>query len=331
MSVKHVLALAGATIGQNPSDPGQRNVLLRFLNEAAFECYNQADMPGTLMEMCFKVNGDQEIALPQYVGHVRAVRELASMVTWNLSQMRPRYNMANWNDFWRNWRIKNRSPLQQTISNLTPLVITVPTVDTPPITVSITGQTAIATQITEIVTMSSTSVQTVNTFLDVKLIAKSGITTYDVTVSDVDGNAISNIPSNEYEAWFQLVDVSTMPWLATSTSSQDHFVEVLYKQKLRYLSNDGDEFPANDCDHILANKMLQIWYQEQGKADVALGYDQLVTRSMARLVEEANRGTQDKVGFAYCGHDSLSPRIRARRPYRSGGYGATAYVGTGAM
>jgi hypothetical protein len=213
------------------------------------------------------------------------------------------------------------------ITNESVITVTVPSVETTPLTVSITGQTDTATSITEVVTMTSTSVSTVNNFVDVTAVSKSVVTSYDVTLTDVDGNTLTVIPNNELQAWYQIVDVSTMPWLPTSTSSLDHYVEVLYKKALPYLQNDGDEFPAQGYDHIISNKMMQIWAQEEGKADVALAYDQLTTRSLARKTEEANRATQDKVGFVVNPHDTLNPRIRPRRPGRYGGYGATTRYG----
>lgn len=314
-------------MGLNPSDSGQRNVMLRFLNEAAYELYMQSDMPGSLVEQVFKVNGDQTISLPWYVGELRAIREYTSMIPWSINQMRPRYNQSNWSDFWRNWRLKNRQPLMAAITNEAGFIINVPVVESEPLTITITGSTPLATSVSETVIMTSTSATTINGFIEVTAVSKSRVTSYDVTVTDVDGGLMTVIPNTELQAWYQIVDVSTMPWLPTSTSSLDHYVELLYKKALQYLENDGDEFPAQGYDFIISNKMMQLWAQEEGKADVALAYDQLTSRSLARKTEEANRATQDKVGFVVNPHDTLNPRIRPRRPGRYGGYGATTRYG----
>lgn len=327
MSVRNILQQVQGKMGLNPADAGQRATLVRFLNEAAYEIYNQSDMPGSLMEMVYKINGDQTIAMPSCVGHIRAVREYASMIPWSINQMRPRYNQSNWEDFWRNWRLKNRQPLQSSITNTSQLIFTVPAVDATT-TVTVTGRTLVASNATEIVSFSSAPVvSTVNSWLEVYAINKNQVTSYDIAVTDIDGKSMAVIPNNELSSQYQIVDISTMPWLPTSSSSLDHFVEVLYKQKLAYLSNDGDEFPGNNCDIIIANKMCQIWAQEEGKPDLALSYDQLCTRSLARLTEEANRATQDCVGFVVNHHDTLNPRIRPRRPGRYGGYGSTTRYG----
>ena len=92
MSVQLILSLAGDKMGLNPSLASQRAVLLRFLNEAAEELYDQSDPIGSLAEQVFKVNGDQTISCPWYVGKIRAVREADTHIIWSINKMRPHYN-----------------------------------------------------------------------------------------------------------------------------------------------------------------------------------------------------------------------------------------------
>jgi len=314
-------------MGLNPADTNERPVLLRFLNEAADELYAQADMAGSWMEQAFKVNGDQTIALPHDVGNIRAIREYQSLIPWNIQQMRPRYNVSNWNDFWRTFRLKGKQALQKTITNQAPVVFTVPYVETPNVSIIITGATSFSNSVTETVVLNSTSVSSINDWLDITALNKSNVNNYDITVSDIDGVVLTIIPNNEKNSTYQIVDVSTCPWLNNSQSPQDHYVEVLYKKKLSYLSNDGDEFPAQGYDNVVVNKMLQLWYEEQGKIDLAMQYDAKATRSLARKHEEENRATQDTVAFTENTHDNLNPRVRARRPARYGGYSTTQRYG----
>lgn len=327
MAVKHILALAAPKMGLNPSDAGQRAVLLRFLNEAAYDLYMQADVAGSLMEQVFKVNGDQTISLPAYVGELRAIREYSSMIPWSINQMRPRYNQSNWNDFWRNFRLKGRMPLMASIKNESVMAIVVPVVDTEELTITITGQTETASQTSETVTVTGLTTYTTKQFIDVVGVSKSRVTDYDVTINDIDGNLLTVIPNTELQAWYQIVDVSTMPWLPQSTSTLDHYVEILYKKALPYLSDDNDEYPAQGFDPIVSNKMLQIWAQEEGNAELALNFDALTTRALARKTEEMNRATEDTIPLVVNPHDTLNPRIRPRRPGRYGGYGATTRYG----
>ena len=75
MPVSYILNRVGTKMGLNPSIPAERNVLLGFLNEAADELYAQSDMEGSCFEQVFKINGDQTISFPYYVGAVRAMRD----------------------------------------------------------------------------------------------------------------------------------------------------------------------------------------------------------------------------------------------------------------
>lgn len=317
MALGYILQQCGKKMGLNPSNPGSRTVLLRYANEAARELYMQADIEGSLMEAVFRVNGDQTISLPVYVGFVRAIRELATQQSWHINQMRPRYNQYNWKDVWKGWRLRNRQALMTTISNQSVCVITTPEVENPPVVITITGSTNLAANITETIVLSSTAVETVNQYLDIFLFEKDRPNNYDISLVDVDNKLLSVIPNNELDSEYQIVDVSQAPWLSQVQSPFDNYMEVLYKQTLKYMFNDGDKYPCPNCDDAIVNKMLQLWNEEQNKADVAAAYDTKATRTIARLQEESNRATEDEISLASNPHDTMIGRIGigARRRY----------------
>jgi len=319
MPLSLILNNVGAKMGYNPSIPTQRSVLLRFVNEAAAELYRQSDMIGVLMEQVFKVNGDQTVALPSYVGPIRAIREFNTQIPWSISRLRPRYNQANWTDMWRNFRLKGRQPLARAIVNQAQLVVTV-TTEQPAVTVSITGRTLEASNITEVVTLTNLANTTVNAFVEVFSISKSGVTVCDVTINDIDGNVLAAIPNNELNAEYEIVDVSTLPWFNQDSGQAEHFVEILYKKKLPYLSEDGDDFPAKGYEYVIINKVLQLWCEEQGKVEEALAYDQKASRTLTRINEDENRATEDIVAMVAHPHDQLLVKIRTPRPSRYRGY-----------
>ena len=154
--VGYILQQAGKKLGiswqvGNP----QRTTLLRYLNEAARELYDQSDAVGIDMEQVFKVNGDQTITCPYYVGPIRGVRELASQQVWHINRMRPRYNQFNWIDMWRNIRLRNYQALQASITNQSVIAITVPKIETPPIQVTVVGPTDLSANATETVVMDA--------------------------------------------------------------------------------------------------------------------------------------------------------------------------------
>jgi hypothetical protein len=320
MSVKYILSQVGDKTGLNPALASERGVMLRWLNEAAPELYDQSDMPGSMFEQCFLINGNQTISLPDYVGSPRAMREYNSMMPWHVNQLRPRYNQFNWKDAWRNFRLKNKQALQATVTNQSVVVITVPFVENPPIVVSISGPTPNATSVSEDITMTATSMSTVNDFLDITSAKKNTVNTCDVTVSDVDGKLLTTIPNNRLAAMYQIVDVSTFPWLQNVTSLQDNYMEVLYKWRLPVFLNDDDEFLTGEYDNILVNKCLQLWNEEQGKPDIALAYDSKATRTLARKTEDQNRETEDEVALVANPHDTLHRRVGPGLRRRWGSY-----------
>ena len=320
MSLKYVLTQAGNKIGLDPSEPSQRSVLLRYANEAADEMYTQADVDGSLVEQVFKVNGDQTISLPEYVGRVRAMREYYSQIPWHVRQLRPRYNVANWQDGWRGFRLKGKQALQATITNQSQVVVTVATVEDPPVVVSLSGSTDTAALVSEQITMTTTQMLSVNEYNDLTAVKKDRVNSVNVVVSDVDGKLLTTIPNNRLQALYQIIDVSMSPWLPQSNSTQDHWLEILYKMPLPWFSGDDDEFPVPGYDNAWVNKVMQLYSEEQGKGDQAAAYDAKATRTMARILEDQNKATEDCVSLVPNPHDTLMPRIRPRRPgrYRSG-------------
>lgn len=310
MPLGRILYLVGSKMGLDSSQLSQRETMLRFVNEATMELYSQFDPPGSLMEQVVKVNGDQTCSLMNYVGQVRAIREAASMQVWHINQLRPRYNEFNWKDMWRNYRLKDKQALQATVTNQSAGVLTVTGIEIPPIVVTLTGPIIGATSIQETVTMDAVSKNTVNNFTDYTAVSKDRVNNYDVVLSDVDGKLLTTIPNNELFAEYQILDVSSCPWLPQNTSRLDNYVEILFKKKLTYLFNDNDTFPAyNDYDYTIVNKVMQLWAEEQGKGDIAIAYDQKANRTNARINEDYNRATEDEISLRCNPHDTMLKRI----------------------
>lgn len=323
MPLGRILDLVSSKMGLDPKQPSERLTMLRFVNEAAMELYSQSDPPGSVMEQAIKVNGDQTCTLPNYIGQVRAVRECASMQVWHINQMRPRYNEFNWKDMWRNYRLKDKQALQSTITNQSIITITTSAVENPPVSVTFTGPVPGATSISETTVMTAVIMQTQNTFLDITSASKNCINSYDITATDVDGKLLTTIPNNELFAEYQVIDVSSCPWLPQNTSPLDNYVEILFKKKLTYLYNDNDTFPAyNDYDYVIVNKVMQLWAEEQGKGDIAVAYDQKANRTNARINEDYNRATEDEIALRAHPHDTMLKRIgtglRRRYSYFAG-------------
>ncbi len=315
MGVRYILSQVGNKMGLNPSDAAQRAVMLRFLNEAANELYDQSDMVGSLYEDLFKINGDQTVAFPLYVGQIRAARPYDTQFPWHINQMRPRYNVVNWPDKWRNFRIKNHQATHTTVRNESQMTVNVAAVETPNVVVMLSGSNDNAEYVSEEIVMDAVSKVSTNNYNVVKAFIKDRSNNYNLTLTDVDGLEMSILPNNQLEASFLIIDCSIFPYMNNDGGSpQAHWLEVLYKKRLSYLSNDGDEFPCQGFDNILVNKCLQLWMEEQQNPDLALVYDGKATRSLARKNEEENRATEDCVSLIPNPHDSLYAKVRPNRP-----------------
>jgi hypothetical protein len=308
MSVQYILSQIGYKFGQNPSDSNQRATMLRFINSAAKEIYNTSDMAGVLREQLFKVNPNQTIAFPPYMGQLRAMRNSFGDTAINLSQMRPHYNQYNWVDGWKNWRLKGIGALSSTLQNQSILTISVMQVETPPVVVSVVGSTANSSRISETIAMSSTTMTTTNAFTDVFAFTKGDVNNFDVALLDVDNNQISYIPNNKLKAEFQIVDISNAPWYLPNSNPLIGWVEVLYKEALPYLSSDTDEFPAVGYDDVIVSKCLQLYFEEQKDIPTSQAYYQKANTLLAQIHEDCNRGTDDVVSLVENQHDRINPR-----------------------
>lgn len=319
MALSYILKQVGKKMGLNPSDSLQRATLLVRVNEAARKLYVKGDLPGTLQEQAFKINGDQTVTLPYYVGPIRGLRELGSMQSWHINLMRPRYNQFNWPDQWRNYRLKNKQCLQNSVVNQSVAVIIVPTIEDPPITVTVTGPTDNASLATESIVMDSASIinedgtfskQTVKNYNDYTSVTKDRVNDYDVTLTDIDARVLTIIPNTQVEAQYQIIDVSSCPWLAQNITSLDNYMEIMFKLAMFELSKDTDQFPAMfNYDDAVVDFTMKLWMIEQGKADRASLYHTEAIQGIADQKEDQDRASEDMIALAAHPHDTMLKRI----------------------
>ena len=254
--------------------------------------------------------------MPADVGQIRAMRECYSQRAINLSQIRPRYNEFNWQYEWRDWRLKGLFALQTSVHNQSLLTCTVKAIEDPPVQVTITGPAEGSANISETLVMDSLSKTTTNAFNNVLSFIKNRVNTYDIILTDVDETQLSVLPNNKLEASYQIIDISTCPWLPTQGNPLFNYIEVLFKKALPWFQNDSDEFPAVGYDNIIVNKCLQLWNEEQGNVQLAVSYYQKAIQSMAQIREDVNRGTDDVVALVHNPHDYLMPRVGFGRDWQ---------------
>ena len=331
MSVEYILDRFGKKVGMLPSDTSQRALLLDYLNEAAQELYEQSDMPGSLEEAEFYVQGDKTVAMPADVYAVRSIREKAgSNAMWDAEPLTARYRENNWDTNYGKFRVKGYSPLKVSLptaitgaANSTNRLIVrtygITTTDddyevvikTPyseAFLVSVAGPAVASATSSTNVTLAPSNAVVITDIISFARTFKPTATVGVVQLIDYVDNSIvyAEIPSNSMESRYLIVDVSEFPFSSSAAEDDSHTLQILYKKALPRLQNDTDEFPAPGYDNILVSKCMELFLEEQGKIEEAILHDKKASRSLARRQADLERGQEQKVVFKRHNHDKLT-------------------------
>lgn len=263
-----------------------RPLLLDIINEAAKEVYEKKDLPGCLREIYARASTNKELALPSFIGELRAVRSTLWNDVFRLQDMRPRYNSRDWPNKWKAWRIKGYGAIHTELTNAGPLTLTIPTADST-VTVTIVGETVDSNRVADTITMSATSKVATKSFTSIRGLIKNKINNENITILDADGAEISVIFADQLEARYVIVDVSEYPdW----QNCPDNVMEVLYKERLPRMENDYDIFPCDGFDDVIVLKAMQLLTEGQE------GKEQRSILMGMKADELASRKTEDKTG-----------------------------------
>jgi hypothetical protein len=331
MSVEYILDRFGKKVGMLPSDTSQRALLLDYLNEAAQELYEQSDMPGSLEEAEFYVQGDKTVAMPADVYAIRSVREKSGRnEEWETESLSARYRENNWETNHAKFRIKGYSPLKVSLptsitdaaNSTNKLVVraygitttdddyevVVKTPYSEALLVSVAGPAVADATASTNVTLAPSNNVTVKDIISFARTNKPTATVGVVQLIDYADNNIvyAEIPSNRMESRYLIVDVSEFPFSSSAAEDDSHTLQVLYKKTLTRLQNDTDEFPAPGYDNILVSKCMELFLEEQGKLEEAILHDRKATRSLARRQADLERGQEQKIVFKRHNHDKLT-------------------------
>lgn len=239
----------------------EQSTILRYVNAAAKELYDSADLPGSLFERDFCVDAtNQHVTVPWYAKEIRGVRRKEYFTQQQIVDMRPRYNKTPWMQPCNQWRLIAETPLEQHITQAGRLVVTLAEAEETAVDVIIVGQTTTSNIFTETLTFApgdltkTTSKQyTQPQPFGIKSIIKSRLTTYDVTVTqEADERQIATIPNVLRRASNQLVSLRDEE---AGPFSDSECYEILFKWPYIELINDTDEFLNSDrYDQVIAWK-----------------------------------------------------------------------------
>lgn len=318
MALKTILERFCRKTGVASSDTAERAVAIQFINEACAELWTATDLAGCLRECVLQVNGNYEIALPAFIGKVRAVREFDSKYPWTIQDVRPRYHTYSWVHEWTGWRDKGKRALCKDITSITPLHFSVNTVEVPAISVYIVGKTADANSVAEELELSATTNETANQFEEIESITKLEKNTQDVTITDDDGNVLAVLYNNMLTTAYTVLDISDFPFTIPPQTAESLCMEVLFKPVLPRLYYDSDTFPVEGYDNIIVGKAMQLYYEEMpGSEERAQIWGQKAESIAARVHKDTLGGKTMRFEFQRHPHDNLFFNEQSRPTHKA--------------
>ncbi len=306
MALKTIVDKFCRKAGIASSDVAQRQVAVEFINEACSELWTSTDLAGCLRECIVQVNGNYEIALPAFVGKVRAIREFDSKYPWTIQDLRPRYHMYSWVHEWTGWRDKGKRALCKDITEITPLHLAVNSVESPALTIYAVGKTADAASVAEEIELTSITTSSVNQFEDIESITKLEKNTQDVTITDDSGNVLAILYNNMLTTAYTVLDIADFPFTIPPQTAESLCMEVLFKPVLPRLFYDSDTFPVEGYDDVIVGKAMQLYYEEMpGAEERAQIWGQKAESIASRIHKDTIGGKTMRFEFQRHPHDNL--------------------------
>lgn len=292
MSLDYIIRRVESESGYTDS----REYLVDKVNEACREIYTKRDLPISLQEIFIKANSNAELALPPFVGELRAIRSTQWNDRWDLTDLRPRYNSCEWPHIWKSWRIKCYAPTKVESNNIAPVTLTIAVADST-LQVTIAGETLDSSNEFEVITMDAIEKEGTKNFTTIRSIKKNKINNKNVVVHDADDVEIATIYADQYDARYVVVDVSEYPDLQTCPDGT-YTMEVLYKPRLNRLENDHDVFPVDGMDDMIVLKTLELLESgKEGKEQRAILMHQKNEQMIKDFMNDRNGTLSKAIGF----------------------------------
>jgi len=288
----YILTEFSKEVGHPINTDRDRASAIAKINKAAKELYSSADLVGCMREQVFNVDSSRlQVTLPYYIDELRNARHYDTRARVKIEDMRPRYFYGkDWPQKYLSFRKKNKICTARDLDNDGLLTVTIPQAESSRFTVYITGSTIDSDRITEalvfdIGTITQTTINSFTSSPGFRFIGKDKLTSNNVTISDLNGNVISEIANCEQEAIYTLISVGDL-----DTNLQCECYELLYKYKFSPFYNDYDTFPAPEYDDAIVYKAAShVWSKDtsdKGQAMV-LEYE---TKCATILTNRVNAG-----------------------------------------
>lgn len=335
MPLSKILLDIATETGIAVTNDNEKAWVIDKINDIAEEMYATQDITGCLREMTINIDADDDgpvysslVALPYYVDQLRGLR--FSVILGGkipMETMQPRYSLGHgWqnNPYSLPFRIvRDNAPLKRDISNASVLTFTIAEPQAEDIVLNVVGKTTNASRAQETVTLvaGDITVSTVGNFEDVESISKNAVCGVDITVEDVDGNTLAEIPNSEIRPlykWLELRDANASFGTATPILTQSA-IDILYKMRFTPFANLQDEFPCGSkCDRAIFYRFMAYYEaMKQGNEGRAAAMLQKSDELLRNLNTDNEVGKQLELQF---GRDG---RLDAQIPYTWNSWGAS--------
>jgi hypothetical protein len=300
-----ILTEVAQELGRSTSDLNERRLMIAQINHAAKEIYETDDILGCEREQVFNIGlSDQQITLPSYVGEILGARNYDSRSNIQQVDMRPRYARSGWKKPFQQWpylqwRKKGNTPVCRSIVDEAAITVSLPdgVVAERDFTVSITGSNEQSSRVVDVLTFSSgdTTKTTSKFFGDIESITKNKAIDYDLTVTDVNGDTIAQIPNTQLNSNYLLIQVLDR----LETNNPAALVEVLYKPRFRPMQLDTDVFTAGEAyDKVIFWKTMAFFYAKMdGKEDRVQMFDMKSQSLLSNLIASAAGNIEMEIDF----------------------------------
>ena len=252
-----------------------RDILLNFLNRAYKELYDTYDLPNSIFDEYFEVDGtDGQIVLPEYVDDIRGAGAYMSRVPLTVRDFRSGYRVTPRFQQPYEWRVRAVVPLSSQMDATDLIRVVLQDEETETLNVYITGRTATSSMYTETLTFEpgETEKTTTAQFLAddpyaITMIAKDITTQHDIVFYvNSTGTEISRLRNRLLRAQYRLIQVSdgqlgANPFIPATQPFSGAMI--VYKRMFIPLYADTDEIIYPNAQDAVVWKAREIWYGTQ--------------------------------------------------------------------
>lgn len=287
-----------------------RAVILRFLNRAYKELYDTYDLPNSVVDEYFEIDGtDGQIVLPEYVDQIRGAGSRMDYVPITISDFRSGYRVTpNFQQPYE-WRLRGETPLSSQMDATDRITVTLLAEETETVNVTIVGQTAASSTYTETVTLipGETTITTESQFVADNPYALTSVLKDIPTINDVvltvasTGTEISRIRNRLLRARYQLFQLTDVnPATGGAWFNYPPGAQIVYKKAFYPLLLNTDEIIYPKAESCVCWKARELWFNQKTDESSFAACEQAnkkVTELINNLMMNQESAAEMKVNF----------------------------------